>query len=416
MLHFQGADRLRRLHRSKGRPALPTHEEYLDERYFRPLDGVRAISILLVLTWHVNSSLWAWLSGWEGPSIFFVISGFLITTLCLREEDRDGSVSLKAFFVRRACRILPLYFVVLAVYVVMDIGFNREGQRGPLLHVLPYYLTYLNDFAPNVADLGTPFRLSWTLGVEEKFYLLWPLLAFVLFARRPRARLVAASLLVAVTVIGYDPGTHYLFYSQIMVGCVLAVLLHRREWFERLQPVLRYSWLTLASVIVAHMLMYRHPGIAQVLFGPAVALALGSLVAARPRWSAALVSRAMVYIGKRSYGVYLVNLICLAVCVTVARHLVPSVAFDQNNQPASGAWVTSLVMLIAVTATSLLLAELLYRTVEGPMIARGRIWSKRITGRLPVAPPRLAEYPSEPAPATVPVAEHVPAAPSPQPR
>jgi peptidoglycan/LPS O-acetylase OafA/YrhL len=282
--------------------------------------------------------------------------------------------------------------------------------------VLPYYLTYMNDFAPDVADLGTPFRLSWTLGVEEKFYLLWPLLGFVLLTRHPRARLVAAALLVAVTLIGFDPGTHYLFYSQIMVGCVLAILLHRREWFERLQPVLRYSWLTLALVVVAHTLMYRHPGIAQVLFGPAVALALGSLVAARPGWSAALVSRAMVYIGKRSYGVYLVNLICLAVCVTVARHLVPSVSFDQNNQPASGAWVTSLVMLIAVTATSLLLSELLYRTVEGPMIARGRIWSKRITGRLPVAPPRLAEYPSESTPATVPVAEHVPAAPSPQAR
>jgi peptidoglycan/LPS O-acetylase OafA/YrhL len=73
-------------------------------------------------------------------------------------------------------------------------------------------------------------------------------------------------------------------------------------------------------------------------------------------------------------------------------------------------------MLIAVTATSLLLSELLYRTVEGPMIARGRIWSKRITGRFPVAPPRLAEYPSESTSATVPVGEHVPAAPSPQAR
>ena len=98
---------LRPLMRGLKRKELPTHEEYLRERYFRPLDGVRAISILLVLTWHVNSSLWAWLSGWEGPSIFFVISGFLITTLCLREESRDGSVSLTAFYIRRACRILP---------------------------------------------------------------------------------------------------------------------------------------------------------------------------------------------------------------------------------------------------------------------------------------------------------------------
>src|SRR5438034_420274 len=154
---------------------LVTHEEYTGERYFRSLDGLRAISILLVLTWHVNSSLWAWLSGWEGPSIFFVISGFLITTLCLREEDRDGAVSMSAFFVRRACRILPIYFVVLAFYVLVDIGFNRQGQRGALLDALPYYVSYTNELAPGVGHLGTPFRLSWTLGIEEKFYLLWPL-------------------------------------------------------------------------------------------------------------------------------------------------------------------------------------------------------------------------------------------------
>jgi peptidoglycan/LPS O-acetylase OafA/YrhL len=398
------------------RRELPTHEDYLGERYFRPLDGVRAISILLVLTWHVNNSLWAWLSGWEGPSIFFVISGFLITTLCLREEDRDGSVSLKAFYVRRACRILPLYFVVLAVYVVMDIGFDRQGQRGPLLHALPYYLTYMNDFAPNVANLSAPFRLSWTLGVEEKFYLFWPLLGFVLLTRRPRARLVAAALLVAVTLIGYDPGSHYLFYSQIMAGCLIAILLHRRASYDWLQRALRFSSLTLAGVVLAHVLMYRHAGIGQVLFGPAVALALAAIVVRRPSWDRVLTSRPMIYLGKRSYGVYLVNLICLALCVEIARHVAPSVRFDSENQPVAGGWLTSLVMLVAVTATSLLLSEALYRTVEGPLIARGRIWSKQITGRLPVAPPRLAEYgPLEPAPVETLPAEDRPADPVPVP-
>jgi peptidoglycan/LPS O-acetylase OafA/YrhL len=385
------------------RQRLLTHEEYAEERYFRSLDGVRAISILLVLTWHVNSSLWSWLSGWEGPSIFFVISGFLITTLCLREEDRDRSVSMSAFYVRRACRILPLYFVVLAFYILIDIGFNRHGQRGALLHVLPYYLSYMNDFAPNVGHLGTPFRLSWTLGVEEKFYLLWPLLGFVLLARRPRLRLVAAALLVAVSFVGYDPGTHYLYYSQIMVGCLLAILLHYRATFGRLATVLQYSWLTLAAVVVTHVLMFDHPGVAQVLLGPAVALALGSLVVARPPWGRPLASRAMIYIGKRSYAVYLVNLICLAVCVEVVQRVKPSVAFNALDQPAEhGAWAVSILLLVAVTGLSLLLAELLFRTVERPLIARGRIWSERITGRKPVAPPRMT--PETEIPAPVPVA------------
>jgi peptidoglycan/LPS O-acetylase OafA/YrhL len=382
---------LRRFFTSDGRrPRLLTHEEYSEERYFRSLDGVRAISILLVLTWHVNSSLWSWLNGWEGPSIFFVISGFLITTLCLREEKRDGSVSMSAFYIRRACRILPLYYVVFAAYILIDIGFNRQGQRGPLLHVLPYYVSYMNDFAPNVSHFGTPFRLSWTLGVEEKFYLLWPLLGFVLLARRPLFRLIAAALLVAISFAGFDPGTHYLYYSQIMVGCLLAILLHYQATFERLRSILRYSWLTLGAVVLAHVLMYDHPGVAQILLGPAVALALGSLVVARPPWGRPLASRAMIYIGKRSYAVYLVNLICLSACVVVVRHLAPSLKFNDLDQPARhGAWTASILLLAAVTVTSLIVSEFLHRTVERPMIARGRIWSKRITGRQPVAPPRL---------------------------
>jgi peptidoglycan/LPS O-acetylase OafA/YrhL len=99
----------------------------------------------------------------------------------------------------------------------------------------------------------------------------------------------------------------------------------------------------------------------------------------------------MIYFGKRSYAVYLVNLICLSACVEVAHHLTPSVVFNSDNQPAhQGAWAASLVLLVAVTATSLLLSELLHRTIERPMIARGRAWSKRITGRKPVAPPRLS--------------------------
>jgi peptidoglycan/LPS O-acetylase OafA/YrhL len=336
------------------------------ERYFRSLDGVRAVSILLVLTWHVNSSLWSWLSGWEGPSIFFVISGFLITTLCLREEERDRSVSMNAFYVRRACRILPLYFVVLAVYILLDIGFNRQGQRGQLLHVLPYYVTYMNDFAPGLAHLGTPFRLSWTLGVEEKFYLLWPLLGFVLLARRPLYRLGAAALLVAISFAGYDAGLHYLFYSQIMVGCLLAILLHHRATFDRLLTILQYSWLTLAAVVVVHVLMYDHPGVAPVLFGPAVALALGSLLVARPSWGRPLASRTMIYIGKRSYAVYLVNLICLSGLVEVAHRLKPSLAISVDDQRAAQGWVLSVLVLVALTGTSLVVAELLHRTVETP--------------------------------------------------
>src|ERR1700761_6862061 len=89
------------------------------ERYFAALDGARALSILLVITWHVDERRWAYLSGYTGVVIFFVLSGFLIHTLLLREEDRSGTVSLKGFYLRRCFRILPLYFVVIGMYLVM---------------------------------------------------------------------------------------------------------------------------------------------------------------------------------------------------------------------------------------------------------------------------------------------------------
>ena len=373
-----------------GKAPLVTHEEFLAERYFRSLDGVRAVSILLVLSWHTNRSLLAWLSGWEGPSVFFVISGFLITTLCLREEHRDGAVSVTAFYVRRACRILPLYFVVLAFYVIVDIGLNREGERRALLHALPYYLSYMNDFAPTVGDGGTPFRVSWTLGVEEKFYLLWPLLAFVLLIGRPRARVIAAALFVLATIPAQRADGHYLPYGQIIVGCLLALCLNARQPFERLQTIAQRSWLVLAALVGVHVLMYVQGTVASVLLGPAVAMAIAALVTTRPKWGRPLASRLMIYIGKRSYGVYLVNLVCLSGCVAVAHKLVPSVAFDAENQPAAdGAWVATVVLFAALTMSSLFVAEFLYRALEAPMIARGRAWSKRITGKRPIAPPRM---------------------------
>jgi peptidoglycan/LPS O-acetylase OafA/YrhL len=392
--HFAGVLhlRLRRLLRPPtARAPVVGHEEFLAERYFRTLDGLRALSILLVLTWHTNRSLLAALSGWEGPSVFFVISGFLITTLCLREERRDGAVSLSAFYVRRACRILPLYFVVLAFYVVVDIGLNRQGERHALLHALPYYLSYMNDFVPAVGNLETPFRLSWTLGVEEKFYLVWPLLAFVLLVGRARVRLIAAGLLVLAALPGLDSTDHYLPYGQIMVGCLVALCLQERWGFERIQAVVRHSWFVLAALAGVHVLMYRHPTIASALLGPAVGLAIAALVTTRPAWGKPLASRFLIYVGKRSYGVYLVNLICLSICVSVAHEVAPSIAFNAENQPAApNAWLTTIVLFATLTCSSLIAAEFLHRTVEAPMIARGRAWSRLITHTRPVAPPRFA--------------------------
>src|SRR4051812_19658083 len=145
---------------------MATHEAYLAQRRFPAIDGLRAVSILLVLTWHTNPVLWFRLQGYLGVTIFFVISGFLITTLLLRERAETGRVSLGGFYRRRAYRILPVYVVVLGFYAVFVLGLNYHQHRGLLSDVMPYYLTFMNDFAPFTPD--TPLAQTWSLGVEEK--------------------------------------------------------------------------------------------------------------------------------------------------------------------------------------------------------------------------------------------------------
>src|SRR6516225_1632317 len=96
----------------------PSYVDYQRRKYLPELDGLRAISVLLVVSVHLHDfeTVWKWLAGWQGVTVFFVLSGYLITTLSLREEEQRGSLSLAAFYVRRSLRIFPLYYFVLAVY------------------------------------------------------------------------------------------------------------------------------------------------------------------------------------------------------------------------------------------------------------------------------------------------------------
>jgi peptidoglycan/LPS O-acetylase OafA/YrhL len=368
------------------------YEEYKSLRYFQPLDGLRAVSVLLVLTWHVNSELWSWMSGFEGVAIFFVISGFLITTLCLREQEKYGSVSLGAFYLRRACRIFPLYFVVLGIYVVMTVGVDWGRHRHAMLASLPYYLTYLNDFSPHLYDTSAPFTLSWSLGVEEKFYLLWPFLAFVLLWKVPRARVVIAMGLVLLPFLGHDRLDRYLHYSQILVGCLLALALDNPRTFAVLRRIAAHPWALLGVFLATHLLQPSHPTLVRPIYAPVVGLLILALVLGSGGWIRALGTRPMVYIGKRAYGIYLVQMLCLAVCIPVVKRLMPNVGFDSSDFPVGpDAWTASLLILLAAVVASIAVADVMHRVVERPFIGVGRRLTQQLTGHRPVAPPRMEE-------------------------
>lgn len=355
---------------SPGIPHPSAREQYEASRYFAELDGLRAVSVLMVVMIHMGDALWAPLHGNLGVIIFFVISGYLITTLLLREQRRDGKVSLRGFYLRRAFRIFPLYYLALAGYSLLVLaGFGTNpGDYGERLI---YFLTYLNEFA----GTGT-FSHSWSLGIEEKFYLLWPLLAFVVPATARRRPWLAAGLLVASAAVGVVAPNGYLgLYVPILAGCCLAVSMATERGFRAAAWLARpaMSVLTIAVALVV-MALDNIDGHVHVVFAIAVTLTFPTFLIGRQgarRW---LTIRPLTFVGQRSYAVYLFHPLVLSVV--------------DLGMPRQGPVWMQATRLVLVTVGSLLVADILFRTFERPLINIGHRISRRQTK--PDAAPALA--------------------------
>ena len=170
------------------------------------LDGLRAVSIVMVMWAHFVPTVARDSPGWirtareatVGVDVFFVISGFLITLLLLREGDRDGSISLRGFFARRALRLIPAFAAYLGfVAIYSSLGFAKVSPTDWALAT-----TYTSDFVTFLGR-GSPwvFAHLWSLSVEEHFYLAWPVVLVVLGRRRAlTALMVVLTLSPAIRV------------------------------------------------------------------------------------------------------------------------------------------------------------------------------------------------------------------------
>jgi peptidoglycan/LPS O-acetylase OafA/YrhL len=334
-------------------------DEFQQTRYFPALDGVRAVSVVLVIAWHMpEKDTWRWLNGYAGVQAFFVLSGFLITTLCIREMsgDRNGRLSLRRFYRRRAHRILPLYVLTLAAYTVAT-AIDFIPSWDAFVDRLPYYLTLNGDLIPG----GHPFQHSWTLGVEEKFYALWPLALVALDAAPSKVRIAAATAGLAVLgtlSAGFDYPTNYL---GITFGCLLAFCLADREAFELIERWTRSRILVATTFLVTlglHLLLRQVDGLT-LPYSIAVGASIGCILL-RPNGQAnALLSMPQArWIGRRSYAIYLVHPILI--------HMVDRVIEPTEELPVA------LLRLAAAIAAAFIVAALMHRTIEAPLIARGR--------------------------------------------
>jgi peptidoglycan/LPS O-acetylase OafA/YrhL len=372
-----------------------SYADYQSRKYLPELDGLRAISVLLVVSVHLHDfeAVWKWLAGWQGVTVFFVLSGYLITTLSLREEAQRGGVSLAAFYVRRSLRIFPLYYLILAAYCVLIFGLGLNPEKRFLLSgAMPYYLLYFQEVpffyglpgeSGVIQHANIPFYQSWSLGIEEKFYLVWPVLAFVLWRGRSVLRLEGSAALVLLfalvpplfTLAGYEPAAAVLFpYYPILAGCLIAVLLQDKTWYERLKFLGTQAWTvaTLALFVALHLARPQIPGNAPTLaylcdtaYTLAVTAFLASILLGEGRVQKALRWEPLVSVGKLSYAIYLVHILCL----NVAQRVFPP--HSGRVAISIGAYVLTCVIAIAV-------AKFLAAVVEKPCIEIGRRWSKRI--------------------------------------
>jgi len=286
------------------------------------LDGVRAVAILTVVAAHLPAGPARLVPGDLGVTLFFVLSGFLITWLLLKEWDATGAVSFRAFLLRRALRIAPAYFVFLAVWYA---GFSLAGHPPRLWEVAAGFTYTVNYVQAIGGHRVVGLEHAWSLAVEEQFYLLWPPLLALLMARggRRRAAVVLGALVVGVfawrswLVLGRGVPLSYAYdafdtrFDALAVGCLVAVL-SREERFGRLAAALgRWTWLPLLPV--ALLVAWHRAAPLPLRFGPGFtfdAILLGVLLVQavmlgeRLTWRV-LSWRPVRFVGRISYPLYL---------------------------------------------------------------------------------------------------------------
>lgn len=352
--------------------------------YVRSLDKLRGVAVLLVLFIHtpnVLKPLWAMRfqayadPGYLGVDLFFALSGFLITRILL--EDRRRGAAMRGFWIRRAIRIFPACYLLLAVVWIL-----RPGPE------LPWVAAYISNFYFLGDVPASPLAHTWSLAVEEHFYLVWPLLVLGLSSRRAQAVILLGLIPLALATGWYvatkDPAHQLEILGHITPARILTLALgsllafhepalHRRPWTWALGGlvvgVLGYAWayagLTLPALRPLAGL-HRLGGFA-LLSTAVVLLVIEADRLRMPRASAAL-GVPLALVGRISYGLYL-------------YHLPVFFALDVQGHAARGTlgWPR---MLLAI-GLSFLAAGASYRFFERPLLRWGSRF--RDLGRTPAA-------------------------------
>jgi peptidoglycan/LPS O-acetylase OafA/YrhL len=301
------------------------YEKFQGTARFQSLDGLRALSVLGVIGHHVCARylLTGFVTrGFLGVWVFFAISGFLITTLLLRERVRYGEISLRRFYAKRSLRIFPLYYTVLTAYVLMVFVVQRHQPAGQqFFQHLPYFATYTSNWFVPVGP-HVIFYFAWSLATEEQFYTVWPWIEkFV-----PSGAVGVVLILIFLHLLP-KAGLFSSISVPLCFGVLLAHALHRRQSFALLARLLypRYMvvvWLGLFVFLVALWPALVPAPLQEVLMSIAIVLLVGSCVIREDHALAPFLRlKILASCGTVSYGMYLMHMLCINAAITLLQHI-----------------------------------------------------------------------------------------------
>jgi peptidoglycan/LPS O-acetylase OafA/YrhL len=329
------------------------HEDYLATSHRSAFDGLRGLGFLLVITAHIPSvPLFGFLQGWTAVWIFLTMSGYLVTMLMMREEKRIGRIAFGPFLVRRFFRIVPSYWVAILIYWLACYALPPlQDSYAAFMARLPSYLAFVPEYADT--DGFSIFTHSWTVGVELKFYLLFPPVVF-LMTKNTNLRIAAIAIVAAL----FTAQGSFLAeaYCAVLFGAMLAFALERPRGYAFVAKLTRVPAVVPVALIVGLFALLRYSEQFTALAAVATYL-LAYTIVQEAAVSRVLTWRPLAYLGQRSYGAYLLHFLALRVGYIVFG----------NDSTTAGLLAACVCLVLTVPA-----AELLYRTIERPGTNYGR--------------------------------------------
>ena len=362
--------------------------------YLPGIDGIRAIAVIAVIAYHLDTTGWA-KGGFLGVEIFFVISGYLITSLLVSEKTGKGRVDFKQFWLRRARRLLPALWLVLTVTVAFMAVFH-SGELGDLKGPVAAALAYVSNWyliasgTSYFQAMGRPSPLThlWSLAIEEQFYLVWPLIvagALVVFRKRVHflyavlGAALVSTIWMWVLADPIDPSRAYYGTdsraSGLLIGAALALVWRPSQLRSETGPGAPYVLDGLGASALGFLVFWMltkadfdtgmyHGGFLIVDVMTAIVIAVAAHPAAR--LGRVLGCKPLVWVGQRSYGLYLWHW--------------PVFVFTRPDLDLPFGGLRVVILRIGLTV---ILAELSYRYIEQPIRhgALGRSMTKARTSR-----------------------------------